>query len=534
MTQPTAYTRQADFSSFEASNPTDPKSGASLDAEFDAVKVTTDQVRSNLAILQRDDTLLGNNTVHVEALSSAVKALLSAEAGTIRGAWLTATAYVVKDVVVESGLTYICAVAHTSGTFATDLAAVKWVKISSAATAATITYDNSTSLLAASTVQDAIDEVDGDLDTHIADTTTHGISSFGATVVDDTTALAMQTTMGLVLSTLVSGTDHARFVRLGGDFFICLNCDYDTVNSYWYRIDETKYAFRIGMYINAIPGEADQGIVFERALPSSVGGSTLVGDTGIPELSPTKKIGTSYGSLGSFELMFDLTAFRDIVIGGLGMEIDGAGTVPFFRIVHGAVLSAKTYHGIMTNVFNDFSGTDRTNKPSIFLGMRTDVATGLAQEFVIMWAPANTPGGASTSDTTTPTFSDIIAVSVNSGTTPLTNQGWLRRGAALTTTDLATAATTTAHGLGAKPDILIGELVCLTTDAGYSATNTIRVSLDRASNASATAWSVYDDATNVVALINGGTINAAHKTTRANTNLTNANWQLKITPYAFV
>jgi hypothetical protein len=42
------------------------------------------------------------------------------------GPWLTATAYVVGALAEESGNTYICVVAHTSGTFATDLAAVKW------------------------------------------------------------------------------------------------------------------------------------------------------------------------------------------------------------------------------------------------------------------------------------------------------------------------------------------------------------------------------------------------------------------------
>lgn len=43
-----------------------------------------------------------------------------------RGAWLTATAYALRDVVTQSGIAYICVVAHTSGTFATDLAAVRW------------------------------------------------------------------------------------------------------------------------------------------------------------------------------------------------------------------------------------------------------------------------------------------------------------------------------------------------------------------------------------------------------------------------
>lgn len=49
------------------------------------------------------------------------------------GAWVTATAYVVGDIVTQSGKRYIAATAHTSGTFATDLAAAKWVQVGGAA-----------------------------------------------------------------------------------------------------------------------------------------------------------------------------------------------------------------------------------------------------------------------------------------------------------------------------------------------------------------------------------------------------------------
>lgn len=44
--------------------------------------------------------------------------------------WLTATAYAVDQVVIESNKIYQCEIAHTSGTFATDLAAVRWVELS--------------------------------------------------------------------------------------------------------------------------------------------------------------------------------------------------------------------------------------------------------------------------------------------------------------------------------------------------------------------------------------------------------------------
>jgi hypothetical protein len=42
--------------------------------------------------------------------------------------WVTSHSYVVGDFVTNGGLQYYCIVAHTSGTFATDLAANKWVR----------------------------------------------------------------------------------------------------------------------------------------------------------------------------------------------------------------------------------------------------------------------------------------------------------------------------------------------------------------------------------------------------------------------
>lgn len=43
-----------------------------------------------------------------------------------RGSWLTGTAYGLGDLVQTGGSSYICVIAHTSGTFATDLAALRW------------------------------------------------------------------------------------------------------------------------------------------------------------------------------------------------------------------------------------------------------------------------------------------------------------------------------------------------------------------------------------------------------------------------
>lgn len=49
-------------------------------------------------------------------------------AGTVKGAWVTATAYALGDVVTSSGTAYRCVSAHTSSAaFATDLTAGKWI-----------------------------------------------------------------------------------------------------------------------------------------------------------------------------------------------------------------------------------------------------------------------------------------------------------------------------------------------------------------------------------------------------------------------
>ncbi len=161
MSQPPQYNRLYNLTEYATANPSAPYDAAKLDAELDAVEASFYQTLINLALLQRDDGALKNNIVTLDSLDSSVASLLTANESTIRGAWLTATAYALKDVVTQSGTTYICAVAHTSGTFSTDLAAVKWVALNAgssvAATAVSFTPAGS---VAAVTVQAAIEEVD--------------------------------------------------------------------------------------------------------------------------------------------------------------------------------------------------------------------------------------------------------------------------------------------------------------------------------------------------------------------------------------
>jgi len=131
MAQPTRYSPTYDFSDFQALNPATPLPADKVDEQFNALQVTTEGLCINIALIQRDDGKLANQVVTPESLSSDVLNLMGGY--TPKGDWLTATAYVAKDVVSNNG-TYLCVTAHTSGTFATDLAAGKWVLIASSGT----------------------------------------------------------------------------------------------------------------------------------------------------------------------------------------------------------------------------------------------------------------------------------------------------------------------------------------------------------------------------------------------------------------
>ena len=61
-----------------------------------------------------------------ESASQIQDAIDSLTALTPRGAWEALTAYAVRDIVEVDSILYVCLEAHTSGTFATDLAALRW------------------------------------------------------------------------------------------------------------------------------------------------------------------------------------------------------------------------------------------------------------------------------------------------------------------------------------------------------------------------------------------------------------------------
>lgn len=237
MAQPTAYNRVYNFTNFQTSAPTTPLPANQVDAEFNAVETTLDATLVNLALLQRDDGALANAVVTPDSLTLATRLLITSD-WTPRGDWLTATAYAVKDMVENAAVSYVCVTAHTSGTFATDLSAGKWMALGGSTSAATLAFTPAGSI-AATTVQAAIEELDAEKQPLDADLTAiaaltsasdkvpystglaswamASLSAYGRTLIDDADATAARTTLGLgTASTLTAGTLANNVVQLDG------------------------------------------------------------------------------------------------------------------------------------------------------------------------------------------------------------------------------------------------------------------------------------------------------------------------------
>ena len=148
MAQPRAYTRQANFTDHTTEQPSDPQVGSKLDSEFDAINLTLNDIRTNLSLIQRDDTKVANLAIHAEALSTAVLALIKATSNGygVKGAWAASTAYVIGDLVESSSATYLCFEAHTSGSTFSENSA-KFILLANAAI---------------QTTASAVDTLDGD------------------------------------------------------------------------------------------------------------------------------------------------------------------------------------------------------------------------------------------------------------------------------------------------------------------------------------------------------------------------------------
>lgn len=124
MAQPTPYEPDYDFSDYQSTHPSDPLPGDKVDIELAAIQLTTDEILENLALIQRDDGALANNSVGIDQLKAEVDFGFNSIDD-----WETDHDYVVRDGVYFDRKIYRCIESHTSDTFSTDLAAEKWLLV---------------------------------------------------------------------------------------------------------------------------------------------------------------------------------------------------------------------------------------------------------------------------------------------------------------------------------------------------------------------------------------------------------------------
>jgi len=146
-----------------------------------------------------------------------------------------------------------------------------------------------------------------------------------------------------------------------GDIWLPINAHYDGAN--WQRNDTSKYAFALVFQaFSSIPGEeafgGNTGFMFLRCTPGA------------------NPISSTWWTTGGWENALIIDQFRHLVVGGQGIEIDGAGGVPFGRVTHTAVSgSGNTRTGLLSNLYIDFSDVDATGSPSWFVGRKNDTFT---------------------------------------------------------------------------------------------------------------------------------------------------------------
>ena len=132
------YTRQGSYTQGTIAR------GDVVKSDFDALVTAWDTGQTNLKRalkLPDEGSPQTDFAITANAATRATKALgfdsagaleLQAGVGSWEGTWATSTAYTLRDVVVDGAAgantdnLYICIVAHTSGTWATDLSAAKW------------------------------------------------------------------------------------------------------------------------------------------------------------------------------------------------------------------------------------------------------------------------------------------------------------------------------------------------------------------------------------------------------------------------
>ena len=130
MAQPRAYSITSNFNDYTTTNPSDQHPGSKFDTEFTEIKQNLDDLNANIALIQRDDGKLSNESVHKDSFDQDALTLIGLKGYTLRGSWTATTVYAVGDLVTNNDATYVAKTAHTSSS---TFASTNWTLIANSA-----------------------------------------------------------------------------------------------------------------------------------------------------------------------------------------------------------------------------------------------------------------------------------------------------------------------------------------------------------------------------------------------------------------
>jgi hypothetical protein len=193
------------------------QSGATMNANFEALRDGFDNTLSldgstpnamNANLDMNGNNILNAGTVAASSITVDGQEFIPESAVTVtvpdwEGVWATSTVYAVNDLVRQDGNVYICLVAHTSGTFSTDLAASRWELFASKGDSGAGSGD----MIAANNLSDLVDA-----DTALANL---GGGTVGIAIFKDTTAANVRAELDLEVGTDVQAY-NANLASLAG------------------------------------------------------------------------------------------------------------------------------------------------------------------------------------------------------------------------------------------------------------------------------------------------------------------------------
>ncbi len=151
--------------------------------------------------------------------------------------------------------------------------------------------------------------------------------------------------------TQINVSPDTTIKQIGGDSYIAVNAYYDGTNWQRQNIAYPAWLFQFNAANNML-NESYKAFTVWTAQP----GANPIG---------------AFTAAGGWLMAESFSEFKDMTIGGNGIEIDGNGITPYGRVRHASVGGVKITD-LLTTAYLDESGRDDTNAPSLSAGIYDD------------------------------------------------------------------------------------------------------------------------------------------------------------------